>query len=943
MQVFMRVTILFISIILSSSLIAQTDPWAEVISSVSNSVVSLQVSQVRDFEDADQGVGAATGFIVDAEQGIILTNRHVIGAGPIRATATFQNQERINVVPLYRDPVHDFGFLRYDPKALKYLHPKSLRLRPDKVSTGMNIRIIGSDGGEQLSILAGTIARTDRKAPNYGRYEYNDFNTFYFQAASSTSGGSSGSPVLDSQGNVVALNAAANTRTASSFFLPLDRIKRALELLQKKQSIARGALQTVFDHRSFRDLRTLGLDEKTEQLFRGAGSPHLGMLLVKQVLPSGNSDGILSEGDILISINDLIIPDFVSLEMTLDSLVGEQVNLVVLRQGQRTELEIVVADLHSWIPDRLIELGDSVIQDMSLQHVHGMNLPRNGVVLVKDGFMFEKAGIPEDALIVSINNQPISNVEDVLAQFDKERFKTRWLVRFIVPGREFSSEIAQLDLDRQWFRYRSCQRKDDTRFWDCQKLNLPPLSASSDNAITPFIPGFDNPLMQQIGPAMVRVDFNIPYVIDNVFSQHFSGTGLVVDAKNGIISIDRNTVPISMGNATVTFFGSYELSAEVVFLNPLHNLALIKYDPKQLKGIEIPELQLAKSNEALPETLFRLAKREDGTHNISSIGNANRVTVSLDPPRLPRFQQTPVDVYTVSNLPPSLGGPVVDEQGVVHAIWMSFAYEDGKEIKEAEWAMPVRILSETLKSYRAGGIYYSMDLQLRYRSLSSAIQLGLNSEWLQKYAAFEASRRRVLSIEQTIPGTTAADLLLPGDVLLSIDGKLVTDLLDAEAWSQNPQVNLQVLRGGQVKTIALQTSVLNAKGTQRFISWAGAFFQQPHREIALYEGISLSGVYIADTLAGSPAIWDRLYRNRLVTEVDGVAVKNLDEFLAKVREKKQDEFTRLTVVSLSGRRDIISVSPDFYFWPTFEITRSEAGWQRIDYAVDETQFAESTN
>src|ERR1700685_807712 len=418
-------TALFLSVFVLSVSYASAEPapgipsspanWAQTLERIASGVVTIQIDSTRAFDTEWNTTAQATGFVIDAKRGLILTNRHVVTPGPVTAQATFQNREEVQLFPVYRDPVHDFGIYHYDPSKLKFIKPAELPLYPAAALTAREMRVVGNDAGEQLSILAGTLARLDREAPEYGYGKYNDFNTFYYQAASSTSGGSFGSPVIDIEGQVVALNAGGATGAASSFYLPLPAVVRALKYIEAGKPVPRGTLETVFKYTPYDELKRLGLDAATEARMRRAYPKLTGMLVVDDVQPGSSADGILSPGDILVGIDGKPIPEFFALEEVLDGRVGQKVKVEVRRGKETLRHDLDVLSLSAITPDEYIEFGEAVVHTLSYQQARHFNTPIKGVYVANPGYVFASAGIPHAALISWFNGKKVDNLADFSA------------------------------------------------------------------------------------------------------------------------------------------------------------------------------------------------------------------------------------------------------------------------------------------------------------------------------------------------------------------------------------------------------------------------------------------------------------------------------------------------------------------------------------------------
>lgn len=906
---------------------ADTQGWNTTLQRISSGVVSIRVDSTRAFDTEWNSSSQATGFVVDAELGLIVTNRHVVTPGPVVAEAIFKNNEEVRLTPIYRDPVHDFGLFRYDPAELRYIKPAELDLHPDGAQIGREIRVIGNDAGEQLSILAGTIARLDRRAPSYGRGKYNDFNTYYLQAASGTSGGSSGSPVVDIEGRVVALNAGGSAQAASSFFLPLNRIARAVELIRNGNPVARGTLQTTFVAMPFDELRRLGLSDNIEAEVRALSDEQTGMLVVTEIIRAAPADGLLVPGDILLKVNGKLVTDFLGLATILDASVGEEVQVEIERGGVSFTHQIGVSDLHEISPAAYLQFGDAIVHNLSYQQARHYNRPLKGVYVANPGYIFSAAAIPRAAVITEFDGQPVDSIDELEKVLAGLADGAKVAARFVSLESPQSGSLRIVRMDRRWFAARRCHRDDESGLWPCRELEPGPEPVPFSGGSTEFVRSED-PVENALAPSLVLVNFDMPYAISGVSERHYYGTGLIVDTERGLIVVDRNTVPVTMGDVTITFAGSLEVQARVEYIHPLHNLAMVSYDPSLIGDTPVRAARFDLRELQPADEIWVVGL--GGDHRISQQKTA---VASVDGINLPltrtlRFRDNNLEVVAAVNAPENIDGVLADRKGKVLALWSSFAFQSGNAVNQIYRGIPAEVVREFVGLVQARRAIYSLETEFGYAPLSSARKLGLSEDWAKRLEQHNPKRRHVLSISRLVGGTPAKDILRPGDLVLAVDGEIVNTFRELERASQKPSVVVSLWRGVEQIDVSVDTVALNGTGIDRALHWAGALLQTPHREVAAQRGIDPVGVYVAFFNYGSPATRYGLWGGRRIVEVDGQPTPDLESFIRSIEGKKDRESVRLKTVNFNDSIEVTTLKMDLNFWPAYELRLTDSGWQR---------------
>ncbi len=281
-----------------------------------------------------------SGFFID-NAGRILTNNHVI-ADASRIEVTLPDQSRFRARLLDRDPVNDLALLKIEPRhAVPFLHLGD----SDPLLVGQKVLAIGNPFGLEGTLTTGVISSIGRNIQT----ETGRMLEGLIQTDAAINPGNSGGPLLDSHGNVIAINTAIYGPSGNigiGFAMPVNRAKAMLTDYQAGRSYQPPFLgvTTVYIAGSYADALDLPTDGGllVQDVTPGSAADRAGIRGGLRTVVLGNYE-LTVGGDLIVAIDGKRIARQDDLTRAMArKRAGDSLSLSLYRSGQTRTVKVVL-------------------------------------------------------------------------------------------------------------------------------------------------------------------------------------------------------------------------------------------------------------------------------------------------------------------------------------------------------------------------------------------------------------------------------------------------------------------------------------------------------------------------------------------------------------------------------------------------------------------------
>jgi len=280
-----------------------------------------QQPRQREFQSAGSGV------IVDAKNGYIITNAHVV-ENATDITVQLLDNRSLKAKVIGTDPGSDVAVLKVQASNLVDLPIAD----SDRAEVGDFVVAIGNPFGLGHTVTSGIVSALGRSGINPEGYE--DF----IQTDASINPGNSGGALVNLSGQLVGVNSAILSRTGGNigigFAIPSNMMKTVMNQLIKFGTVKRGVLGVNIQTLVPEIASSMDLPEGTQ----GA--------LVSQVVDGSAAEKAgVKAGDVITAVNGRPVKDAGSLRNSIGLIsIGEKVDLSLLREGKPRRVTAVVSE-----------------------------------------------------------------------------------------------------------------------------------------------------------------------------------------------------------------------------------------------------------------------------------------------------------------------------------------------------------------------------------------------------------------------------------------------------------------------------------------------------------------------------------------------------------------------------------------------------------------------